>query len=777
MKINFKKIASVLAATAMLGSTIAFAGAALSMPASDWAVVYGASTDNAAALDMASVLTSSTTTTIEGDNVKLEKSTNLFNLGETLSTFYSTIDNEELSTVLADGVYENDANDEFDYTQEITIASGNTLTHFQDSDFNDDEPIIGFKIADGRAVLNYTLEFTDDATGGTIDTTTDHIPNFETTNLEMLGRSYYIVKALNTSSGFELTLLDNANTAIVEEGISKTVAVGDKSYNVDIEYVESGETILTVDGVKTNKLEEGDVFKVATDTYVAVKNILFASKESGTSKVEISIGTGKIVLDNGAEVEMNGEKISELERYTDTNNEDAVVNAYISTSANDITEIKLEWILGNDAFIAPGSDLVLPGFETIKIAMTGFNMPKEEMTSLDVNGDDVFRVSTTLNDGDIDLDILYMNDSLDGIAGIGEKYTHQLVTVSGNYPVFALNESQDSYFVVSGTNGDDFESYAFEIDSITDDSGNNKTALKNLADDSILTLTKVGDDANKGNMDFYLIAADDDKKTATVQVNSSSLTLTGDVIITKEGLRLRLPVNSTAAGDGKLNLSTAANPTSFVMNITEEDKDGNIAYGDSVLATIAVDADDGLEVTTLAGGLSASTMYETEDGSDKYIGYVASELATMFLWDKPSSGLNSLDITYAGEESSADVYISETGASMSTTSTAGVVMADAMTAADKAKNLIVVGGSCINTVAAKLLTENEAPLCAADFTGITQVGAGQYMIKGYDSPYATGKIAVLVAGYEAAQTVDAVKATKAMSALTADLDEVGPALV
>jgi hypothetical protein len=768
MKINFKKVASVLAATAMLGSTIAFAGAALSMPASDWAVVYGASTDNAAALDMASVLTSSSTTTIEGDNVKLEKSTNLFNLGEDLDDFYSTLDEEELSSVLAEGVYENDANNEYDYTQEIALGTGLTLEHFQESDFNDDMPVLGFNLNSGDHILNYTLEFTpDEAEGGAA------FVELQTTDLEMLGRSYYIVKAEGNSNGVKLTLLDNANTAIVSQGETKTLAVGSNSYSVDVDYIDGDNVILSVDGVSTNKLGEGDVFKVATDTYVAVKNILFDGLESSTKKVEISLGTGKIVLENGQEVEMNGEKISELDKYQDTNSEDAEVMVYITNSTTDISELVLEWTLGNDAFIAPGSDLVLPGFETIKIAMTGFNMPNEEMTSLEANGDDKFRIKTTITDGDVDLDILYMNDSLTGIEGLGEKAKHKLVTVNSASPAFALNETENSYFVVSYVDGDDFETYAFEIDSITDDNGKNATVLTNLAGGSDLSFKEVSDDDSIGNIDFTLTSADDDAKTALVTASTTGAgTLSGALLVTSEGLRLRLPYqNTTALADGGIPL-LGVDPTSWVMNITEEDKDGNVALGDSVLATIAVDADDGLEVSSLSG----LSTYETEDGSDKYVGYVVSELATMFSWDRPSSGLNTLDITYAGEESSADVYVSETGASMSTTSTVAPVMADAMTAADKAKNLIVVGGSCINAAAAKLITGLETPVCAADFTAQTGITAGQYMIKGYDSPYADNKIAVLVAGYEAAQTVDAVKAAKAMSSLTGDLDEVGPAL-
>ncbi|MCK9570608.1 hypothetical protein M0R72_16790, partial [Candidatus Pacearchaeota archaeon] len=67
------------------------------------------------------------------------------------------------------------------------------------------------------------------------------------------------------------------------------------------------------------------------------------------------------------------------------------------------------------------------------------------------------------------------------------------------------------------------------------------------------------------------------------------------------------------------------------------------------------------------------------------------------------------------------------------------------------KNLIVVGGSCINSVAANLL----GAACGADFTEKTGVGSGQFLIQSIASPYSTGKIALVVAGFEAADTVNA----------------------
>ena len=72
------------------------------------------------------------------------------------------------------------------------------------------------------------------------------------------------------------------------------------------------------------------------------------------------------------------------------------------------------------------------------------------------------------------------------------------------------------------------------------------------------------------------------------------------------------------------------------------------------------------------------------------------------------------------------------------------------------KNLIVIGGSCVNTVAAQLLGSS-APLCDAAFTAKTGVSAGQFLIQSFASPYSTGKVATLVAGFNAQDTVNAAK--------------------
>jgi hypothetical protein len=626
------------------------------------------------------------------------------------------------------------------------------LTHFADSELDENEvPVIGFDLTTNPHVLNYTLEFTD-----IVDTDGAWIAGnaLETTEITMLGRTYYVVSARNTTStDHKITLLDTANSATVTEGETTSLSVAGKSYDVSIDYVSSTETILIVNGVQTNKLGEGDVFKVEGDLYVAVKDVLYNAKDIGISKVSISLGSGKIVLENAAEVEINNEDISTLT--------DSILNTEIAVDGNDLDSITLEWILDDDAWIIPGRDLVLPGFETIKLSMGGFNVAKKEVTKVLPDGDSSIKLVAPIKDGEVSLNLFYLNSSNDGIIGLGEKETRRLVTSNDTDPLLVLSEANNSYFVATWISGDDSESYAFELTGIEDDSGKNKTTLKNLASGAEVVFSEVGKIKDIGSLQLTLAYASDTLKVVNISLGSTSGATYSDQLVTAAGLRVQLPVlnqtGSTAQPyHGLINISGSLYPTTWAMNFTEETKDGDIDGGRSVVVDISTDSNDGLEPHIAVYATSGVTMLETGDSTDQYEGYVVSNLATRFFEDKPTSGLNDVEIEYHDTEASADVFISEAGAAVvsdGTTSTTKVLpITDTEAATVAAKNLVVVGGSCINSVAADLLG---GALCGADFEAKTGVGAGAFLIKTYSR--AGGGVATLVAGYNAEDTTSAAK--------------------
>jgi hypothetical protein len=93
------------------------------------------------------------------------------------------------------------------------------------------------------------------------------------------------------------------------------------------------------------------------------------------------------------------------------------------------------------------------------------------------------------------------------------------------------------------------------------------------------------------------------------------------------------------------------------------------------------------------------------------------------------------------------------GGSATSGSTGIMRVTDSEATSMTSKNLIVVGGSAINSVAANLLGVTY-PTREAAFTAATDVAAGEAMIKSF--AWGSGKTALLVAGYNAVDTDKAV---------------------
>ena len=91
-----------------------------------------------------------------------------------------------------------------------------------------------------------------------------------------------------------------------------------------------------------------------------------------------------------------------------------------------------------------------------------------------------------------------------------------------------------------------------------------------------------------------------------------------------------------------------------------------------------------------------------------------------------------------------------------------------ITAADQSeKNIILVGGPCANTLVRTLLDSTEAT-CLSDFQDLGYT-AGTAMIKYVADAWGTGKAALIVAGYNAADTRAACAVLQDYDANTATL--------
>ncbi|MBS3088164.1 hypothetical protein J4402_00115 [Candidatus Pacearchaeota archaeon] len=831
---KFKKIASVLATTAMLTSTVALAAATtypapfVTNGAADVAVVYGSHT--AASVDLVGVLKiqdslnsflSSSTATAGatpsgGDYVLLAKASDNLNLGNTWGVFSGNVDKDELSTLLADGTYVTDDNDEFEYEQTIALGSPG-LEHFRDSDYesaaglSERTPTVGFKLPSSKWILNYTIDFTTDAES---DITTGEFEDFETSTLRLLGKDYYIsdfdVGGISGMLG-KLTLLDSAVTGIVNEGETATKTMGDKSYDVSIVSLTTTQAKLSVNGETTNMLSAGSSYKLSDGTYVGVKEIFQRDVSGVVGNIEFSLGSGKLEITSGSTVKLNDENVDGIKAW--------VYNATGSGSTTGkMDKIVLEWKTDDELFLTPKLELAMPGFNAVKFSMNDLRRQEEEKITIDNDGDTSIKLTVPIKDGTVGINLVYAN-STGELIGIGKATDQRLLTVAPNETKIQFYEKFNGadwheYFVASYNISSQAESYLLRAKVLsTDSSGINRTTLEKYGSagwESVCADKKAGDSCNIG---LVSLTIDDVNYTSGKNETASFAAGTNvnfQTIYTAGGLKIFLPfaaINSTLVREGELHVNdsgggsaeglptgpvgtdqagenwtigingvpstTGHSGTSFWLFMKEEDKDDNIAAGTTFNFTIDDNTDSNLYVSQVntagSGGPSSGVGgvggLEVGDATSVYEAYLnGSDVATRILhYTKPDEDYAEVYYpagTDGASETYAEVFLTETdavlsGSSGGSTSTIGVAITDAEVSQASNKNLVVVGGSCVNSVAADLLGSS-TPLCGADWETATGVGAGSYLIQTFERT--GGNVATLVAGYNAGDTQNAATA-------------------
>jgi len=770
MKFDFKKITAVATSILMAGMTVGVAAAA-NYPApfvvggsADVAIVYGTGT-GVSLLDaiqsgniqtnLQSFMTKTTTVTAGtssgGDSVKIEKSSTKLQVGKGTKDVISAAITDDspspgLPTLLADGVFIDNDNDEFDFTQKIDL-SNLTLTMWEDSDYKEDEPTLGVKVANSNNVLNYTLTMTDQPLWS----------DLQYSDLTVLGKTYYI---LSTTNGTKLTLLDSANAATVNEGETTTVDVAGVSHEVGLDFVGSTQVRFNVDGTTTNLLAKGDTQKIGS-VYVGVKEVLSQQYSGGLKAAEFALGTGKLELTSGSDAVLNDDTISGL----------GVILNYTGSS-NDIklTDIKLKWDAEDDLFVTEDQELDMPGFKAVKFTYKGLLKPEEEKITVKAGSTTYVEfVNFPLKDAVKTIPFIFGDSK--NFTGIGKDATGQLRTTNDSSMTF--DADSDDYFVASWSDGNDAESYYMKVSDFkeegTGSSAKNKSTFYYAKDSAEGGWAEAKKDATRddtltiGNVELKIGVIS--KSGKTVEINASNSNVKFNTLYSQSGLKVYLPFNGTegdgnAAHPGIMNSSSLNGRNStFRLILTEEDKDGNKDRGKNLTVTLGWNSASTAEAEVTGVSGTGGTDTEIQD-TDVFRNFIYSALGTEILWKKPSSAQKSLEVIYHGDESYGELYLSApstvitagTGGTTGATQLGSVLVKDSEVSSVSTKNLVVVGGSCINSVAANLLGGAK---CGSEFTDATGVGTGQFLIQSLTSPYASSKVALLVAGYEAADTVNA----------------------
>ena len=227
--------------------------------------------------------------------------------------------------------------------------------------------------------------------------------------------------------------------------------------------------------------------------------------------------------------------------------------------------------------------------------------------------------------------------------------------------------------------------------------------------------------------------------------------------------------NITSSGSTNRTLIYLTDPEDDATNLAEpgvmvfEGKDDNSEYHGFVInfeTAPAGTSSNGVGVDdVLFTQYSEYYWAEASRASDSDFTEAIDWYGTLVTTDASEATQKTVTVSYPKSQVYAQIYLGASGSSVIGGGTTGgatalgdVLVKDSEVSSVSSKNLIVVGGSCINSVAATLVG---GAYCGSSWTDETSVGSGQFLIQSFGDAYTTGNIALLVAGYDVADTVNA----------------------
>lgn len=759
MKINFKKVTSVLATTFMLGSTVAFASAAYPAPfvnngAADAAIVYGAAApatggDMAQATDLGASLEKSVTTVSTsaptGEAKAIETSGQKLYVGDYMNTTKEAFTKNELPTILADGKISDADGTSFDYNQKI--LNPNTIVKYGKTSDNLATPILYMDLETGTPY--YTAQV--------IFPTAINVTKMTDKEITLFGKKFTFSGSAADLTSTKVVLFENANSKIVTSGETVSVNVGGTAYTIQVNSVEDqSNALISVNGV-SQKVVEGSSYKVSgLDLYA--KNVIGPNVAGENRGVELYLGSSKMTLENGNEV-LKG-----------TENVDGSTVTIESPGVNKISKISVKvepTSLDNEIkYLKIGDSMTDPVFGAFKIS---FNTVTPD---LEASSKDMIVVKST---GEAKASLKWTNR-------VGGAYEMDMFKPSnvqlnasksfnatGSVSYNATMLGYDTYDIIATTTGqvnkNDYVitrnneySQIFKVEKI--DIGDKLVRLQDMASGS--SSQDISLNASHEGSVASLSLADGSSCTVTLTGNGTAANVTfskaSPLLYTKSGALITL-TNIADAG-ATLNQSTVVGQ----IQVTEETSYNDGDFKNNVATTLGTVSTNISLLSNVAGKTGNDIYVDAVTVADSYSGsvgdydvYYLTKYGTFV--KKTGNDDKTVTMYYPGTAASLGVYVSELSSGSGSTGAIPVVSDDKVSSV-KDKNLIVVGGSCINTVAASLLGSS-SPLCGSAFTAASGAGPNQYLIKVFNSPYATsGKVAMLVAGYEAAETAAAVAKVK-----------------
>lgn len=701
------------------------------------------------------------TVTVDGGKQVIAPGTDFTYGNDTYDILPTGLGESDFPVLLAKGTYdENEGvnkNDET-YTQMIIFGDGAGVAVFDTDDNDENEPAGTYLyFPSGTKIYDYSLEFTNDIT---VACSGDEDADMATTKIEIMGKEYTVSDVTCDGSNYitKIVLLGGAVEQTVNDEETIAVTLGGKEYEITPSIYSADMVTLTVeyDGTveTTSSLDEGETEELADGTEIGIRDILFSTKESKTSAVTFYLGAQKLTLDEANDILVNDD---EIEDYTT-----AVV--FTPNTADKLGKITISVTPEEDAWIGVGSEWIDPVFGSWKIMFTGTVATTEEIKA-EATGDSGKLIVYDVAGNKVEIPFVSY-DSNDGEAYPGNDL------IDTTYDVVVDGQAEGTANAGGNlllANGDTCTGAS----SVTDCEGVLFLAVNSGGAARVIEIKDY--DTTNHRIDFKDLTTGElweDKAIATYDGSAANTVSLGSF------MQIGLIVNESSNLINISQMNTFGGTGDFMTSLAGE---VSITY-DGVNSTVKLYSDDATELFDFTFKESSDEMAVTtsdanlaeEEDSDTYWGLDSQLWGALMEWD--SENTDDVTITYPAEPTEMLVFVApESAASTSTSSGVGrsgviksnvaVVDTDVTSTQKSNYHLILGGGPAVNKMTAEALGLTY-PTYGAD-TGIPENG---YMIKLVPDAFVEGNYALVIAGWEAEQTTEAMSKVQAnMAGMTGDV--------
>ena len=576
-------------------------------------------------------------------------------------------------------------------------------------------------------------------------------------DITLFGKTYTVGTA-SEQSATKLTLYASGTDVSIDKGTPTTVGANTVEVvgiNANLGATTEGSATLRVNG-ETQAVGKGSTYTLGNpQVRVYIKDVFVYDAQAGLGGARLFIGSEKIVLEGGNAV-TKGQSNTVV---------DGTSVVFTAGSASKVAQIDVAVTPSSFATEVKGSkvgeSLTDPVFGSFKWLFHSFSPALDDSSREDViltatNTD--LSLKAPLTTGQFSANILHGNDTptTGNTTYLAYSSSKRIWTQSGTAipkgDYFILNDGKD-------------KSRFLQFSGVSNTSSSQKITVQDVATGTSTewshTEGTAGSTMTYDGVQYAFTVTpsgtSDGSLLITNAATDGSAAGIANFLFTAKGAKITLPTS----------VAEASTNTVLFKEETAYNDDGNpddygqinqtITYAEG---TTGNDVALGTPTYDATAGRTWSTLVVKGDGAS-YPEQAVTSFGTFVETSGDTNSRTKLTLKYAGAQSEVNLFLAPTDAAAATTTVSGTstdkvvkipvgaaqldteVKSSWMTA-----NTIVVGGPCVNSVAASLLVSGAD--CAAGFT------AGEAMIKLFEQT--DGKhVSLLVAGYSALDTKRAAR--------------------